>query len=195
MTTNSIDFVFCHTSGFRPEQFEQLATSLDGFLWNNLAVTNGQKSYAFKNQLANLEWALIRHTVDHLVNHCGFTLVTVPDVIPTRIVKGCGFPVEGARTQVFHIDDGRESPKPEEKMCLSGTGEMGIAGLLEKTTVSAAELPLKLATVSRCYRAEVSGLKEEKGLYRVHQFTKVEMFCVGRSSDALVDDIMKVSHM
>jgi seryl-tRNA synthetase len=70
-------------------------------VWNNLAVTNGQKSYAFKNSLARLEWALVRHTVDHLVNQCGFTLVAVPDVIPARVVQGCGFPVDGDRTQVL----------------------------------------------------------------------------------------------
>lgn len=62
--------------------------------------------------------------------------------------------------------------------CLSGTAEMALAGYLMNQVFHVTNLPLRLAAVSRCYRAETSGTLEERGIYRVHQFTKVEMFAV-----------------
>ncbi|CAG0916117.1 unnamed protein product [Notodromas monacha] len=173
---------------FRPETCERLGSALDGFLSENLTLLTGPRSYAFKSQFADLESALVRRSVKELRER-GFRFVSVPDVIPQRVVTGCGFPVEGERTQVFFVNAKDED---EKRLCLSGTGEMGIASLLENKIVKGSELPLKFATVSRCYRAEVSDLKQEKGLYRVHQFTKVEMFCVGRNSDELLEYILQV---
>ena len=71
----------------------------------------------------------------------------------------------------------------ETKYCLSGTAEMGIAAFLKNTTFRAAELPLKIAAVSRCFRSEMASRVIDKGLYRVLQFTKVEMFCLTRGGD------------
>lgn len=77
-----------------------------------------------------------------------------------------------------------------EELCLAGTAEMAIGGFLKDRIFKEKDLPLKLTAVSRCYRAETSSLEEEKGIYRVHEFTKVEMFGVtasetGKESDEL----------
>ncbi|KAK7068861.1 seryl-tRNA synthetase [Halocaridina rubra] len=67
---------------------------------------------------------------------------------------------------------------PSEDVCLSGTAEMAIGGYLRDKVFSHQDLPLMMAAVSRCYRAETSSVSEERGIYRVHYFTKVEMFGV-----------------
>lgn len=76
-------------------------------------------------------------------------------------------------------------------LCLSGTAEMALAGYLSGKNLSKDSFPLKLAAISRCYRAETSNLHEERGLYRVHEFTKVEMFiaCQPDDSDKLLEDL------
>lgn len=69
---------------------------------------------------------------------------------------------------------------------------MAIGGYLSQKTFPVEKLPIKLAAVSRCYRAEVSSVAEEKGIYRVHQFTKVEMFAISKPemSNKLLEDIL-----
>ncbi|XP_054730485.1 serine--tRNA ligase, mitochondrial [Anastrepha obliqua] len=134
----------------------------------HLGHYTGHKSYYLMGDLAALEQKLIRYTVMFL-KKIDFRLVCVPDILPSFIINGCGMQTEGNRTQVYKIDT-------EE--CLSGTSEMALAGLFSDKIIDEKELPLKVAAVSRCYRAETSGLNEEKGIYRVHQFNKVEMFAV-----------------
>jgi len=83
------------------------------------------------------------------------------------------------------------------ELCLSGTAEMAIGGSLQDRIFEEDELPLKLAAISRCYRAETSSLEEERGLYRVHEFTKVEIFGVtanetGKESDTLQQEFRSI---
>ena len=91
--------------------------------------------------------------------------------------------VEGDRTQVYQLDPGYG------QVALSGTAEMALGEYLAGKTLTREQLPGLMCPVSRCYRAETGRMGEEKGLYRVrtgsvqgpyrvHQFTKVEMFCV-----------------
>lgn len=89
--------------------------------------------------------------------------------------------------QVYSLDPAVHSPD----LCLSGTAEMALAGYLSGKNLSKESLPLKLAAISRCYRAETSNLHEERGLYRVHEFTKVEMFiaCQPADSDQILEDL------
>lgn len=85
------------------------------------------------------------------------------------------------RTQVYRL-------RPSER-CLSGTAEMALGGFFAGKTLKKSDLPTKLMAVSRCYRAEACSTKDELGLYRVHTFTKVEMFavCLPTESDAMLE--------
>jgi seryl-tRNA synthetase len=121
--------------------------------------------------LAELEQGLIKFTIDQLEKF-GFEMISVPDILYPRVIESCGMAVRGDRNQVYFVETGGEDA------CLSGTAEMAIGGFLQNRVFSLEELPLKLAAVSRCFRAETSSLEEEAGLYRVHYFTKVEMFGV-----------------
>lgn len=93
---------------------------------------------------------------------------------------------DGDRNQVYRI--------LPSNLCLSGTSEMALAGYFAGSKMKANQLPTKVTAVSRCFRAETSGSQEEKGIYRVHQFTKVEMFTVCRASEseAMLDEFREI---
>lgn len=95
---------------------------------------------------------------------------------------------QGDRNQVYKLNSSLET------LCLSGTSEMALAGYFAGTQIDESRLPLKLTAVSRCFRAETSALHEEKGIYRVHQFTKVEMFSVCRpdQSEAVLEEFRDI---
>lgn len=88
----------------------------------------------------------------------------------------------GDRNQVYKIEG-------NNNLCLSGTSEMALAGYFANKIIPINDMPIKLMAVSRCYRAETSGLQEERGIYRVHNFTKVEMFsvCAPNKSDEMLE--------
>ncbi|RLU20415.1 hypothetical protein DMN91_007025 [Ooceraea biroi] len=155
---------------FEPKEFTELVTDLKAIRSEKLGPIAGQRSYVLLGDLAELEEALVRYTVRKLMRH-GFKLLSVPDIIPTQIIERCGLITNGDRTLVYNLD-----PCYGDDYSLSGTAEMSLAGKLMNSTLSYDELPLKLAAVSRCYRAECSSIQDERGIYRVHQFTKVEMF-------------------
>lgn len=145
---------------FEPQEFTELLTSLKALRTEKLGPMSGQRSYVLLGDLAELEEALVRYTVRTLMRH-GFKLLSVPDIIPTQIIERCGLIVDGNRTLIYNLD-----PCYGDDYSLSGTAEMSLAGKLMNTTLSFDELPLKLAAVSRCYRAECSSMQSEKGIYR-----------------------------
>jgi len=177
--------IFCRefeTPDFKIQNFDEISRALGGLCrMQNLGLFSGERTYYLTGLLAELEQALINWTVDSLTQK-GFNLISVPDILHPDIIERCGMNVEGERTQVYKL--GNEFGEA----ALSGTAEMAIGGYLMSKRLT--DLPLKLCAVSRCYRAEASQNKQDKGLYRVHQFNKVEMFVVtagnsGASQSAL----------
>ncbi|RZF43037.1 hypothetical protein LSTR_LSTR001215 [Laodelphax striatellus] len=157
---------------FKPKEFPEIASHLRGARTDKSNFT-GHRSYFFFGQLADLETALINYSLKKLLSK-GFQLVSVPDILDRRIIESCGMNTRGKRNQVYSLN----SELYGSDLCLSGTSEMALAGFLMNQTLRPAELPLRLAAVSRCYRAETSRTSNERGIFRVHQFTKVEMFGV-----------------
>lgn len=102
------------------------------------------------------------------------------------MIEGCGFSTRGERNQVYKLN--------QSDLCLSGTSEMSLAAYFSNRLLDSEQLPIKKVAISRCYRAETSGLQEEKGIYRVHQFNKVEMFTVARpdQSDLLLEEFKNI---
>eukprot|EP00088_Acartia_fossae_P034809 TRINITY_DN3577_c0_g1_i4.p1 TRINITY_DN3577_c0_g1~~TRINITY_DN3577_c0_g1_i4.p1 ORF type:complete len:457 (-),score=75.41 TRINITY_DN3577_c0_g1_i4:86-1456(-) len=149
--------------------FEEIARILGGAKFNNLKPFTGERSYYLTGVLAELEQALIQWAVSQLEEK-GFQLISVPDILHSDIIRRCGMNVDGERTQVYRLD-----PRFGDA-ALSGTAEMAIGGFLMGKQLT--DLPLKICAVSRCYRAEAAQNVQDKGLYRVHQFYKVEMFMV-----------------
>ncbi|KAK7504955.1 hypothetical protein BaRGS_00003983 [Batillaria attramentaria] len=157
---------------FTPQTVVELGEALQLLRTDYLAMATGPRTYYFLGDLARLEQALVNFTV-HYLRQKGFHLISVPDLLHPDVIESCGFSTQGNRTQVYKL-----SPEKHGPVCLAGTAEMSLGGFFANQTLDASDLPIKVAAVSRCYRAETSDIAEEKGIYRVHQFTKVEMFGV-----------------
>lgn len=139
----------------------------------------GAGFYFLKNDAVLLDLALQQFAVRLLMQR-GFTPVTTPDLALTEILHGTGFQPRGPETQIYSIEN--------SELNLVATAEITLGGMLAGQTLEATALPLRLCGLSHCFRTEAGAAgRASKGLYRVHQFTKVEMFafCLPEQSAAL----------
>lgn len=139
------------------------------------ATTSGWGWYFLKNEGALLEQALIQYALSVALQR-GWKVMTPPSLVYSHIASACGFMPrdQNGETQIYNI-----APQDPEKtgLVLAGTAEIPFAGSQAMKTLDAKDLPLKVIGPSRCYRAEAGARGvDTKGLYRVHEFTKVEMF-------------------
>jgi len=172
--------------GFEPLDHLGVAGRIDGIDFEAAARVAGQKFYYLKNDLVLLELALQRFALDVLIEE-GFTPYVTPDLARPEIVDALGFSPKGPETQVYSLANA--------DLCLVGTAEIPLGALYADTILDEGDLPLKLAGISHCFRTEAgSAGRESKGLYRVHQFTKVEMFAFTRpeESDAMHQDLLRI---
>ncbi len=154
----------------------ELGTRLDLIDFEAGARVAGPKFYYLKNEAVLLELALQRFALDVVMTE-GFTPFVTPDVARPAILEGIGFNPRGEETQIYSIAN--------EDLCLVGTAEITLGGLHAGAVLKEDELPIRLAGVSHCFRTEAGAAgRESKGLYRVHQFTKVEMFALTRPEDS-----------
>src|SRR5690606_1068659 len=127
----------------------------------------GGKFYFLRNEAVMLDLALQHYALSIALKH-GFVLHTTPDLARVDILDGLGFNPRGESTQVYSIEN--------SDLGLVGTAEITLGGMMADRIFAAEELPLLVAGLSHCFRTEAgSHGKESKGLYRVHQFTKVEL--------------------
>lgn len=161
---------------FAPLDHLALAERHDCIDFEAGARVAGQKFYYLKNAAVLLELALQRYALDVLMAD-GFTPYVTPDLARPEIVDGLGYSPRGPETQIYSLANA--------DLCLVGTAEITLGGIHADQIVAEEDLPLKLAGVSHCFRTEAgSHGRESKGLYRVHQFTKVEMFALTRPEDS-----------
>ena len=166
---------------FKPLDHVQLGETLDLFDLEGGARTTGHGFYFLKNEAVLLELALQRYVLGILQDE-GFTLTTTPDLAQDKILEGIGFMPRGPETQVYAIEN--------SNLCLVGTAEITLGGLFSGLTLDDEQLPIKICGVSHCFRTEAGAAgKATRGIYRVHQFTKVEMFAftLPDQSDAMHD--------
>ncbi|PWN23346.1 class II aaRS and biotin synthetase, partial [Microstroma glucosiphilum] len=137
-------------------------------------------------QLAMLEQALLRMSVAYAIER-GFHLVSAPIVVKTDIAERCGFnPRGGEGGQTYFVSSSSASSENDKELCLVGTAEISLAALVAGRTFSRTQLPLKLLAVSPAFRAEDGGRgSQTKGLYRLHQFQKAEMYVVCEANEGL----------
>ena len=162
---------------FKPKDHLELGTSLGILDFETAQKVTGQKWYYLKNEGVLLELALTRYALD-ILRAEGFTLALTPDAAREEILEGLGFVSRGPESNIYRIED--------EGLCLIGTAEITLGGAYAKTILDEKVLPLKIAGLSHCFRREAGAAGQfSKGLYRVHQFTKVEMFifCLPEDSE------------
>ena len=168
---------------FEPKDHVQLGQDLDILDFDNGTKVSGTKFYYLKNEGVFLDLALTRYTLD-ILSKKGFTPFITPDIAREEILEGIGFNPRGAESNIYTIEG--------EGTCLVGTAEITLGGYYSNTIIPREELPLKLAGLSHCFRREAGASGQfSKGLYRVHQFTKLEMFayCLPEDSDKLHEEL------
>lgn len=141
------------------------------------AQTSGWGWYYLLNEGAMLEQALVQYALS-VARRRGWKAVAPPSMVYSHIAAACGFQPrdQSGEQQVYAIEQA-EKDKAKPPLVLAGTAEIPLAGMKANHTFEDAELPLKTVGVSRSYRAEAGARGvDTKGLYRVHEFTKVEMF-------------------
>jgi seryl-tRNA synthetase len=146
----------------------QLAKQHDLIDFDGAARVAGHGFYFLKNEAALMELALQQYAIAVLLGE-GFTPMVTPDLARGDILKGIGFIPRGPETQIYSIEN--------QDLNLVATAEITLGGLYAGEVIDADKLPIKLCGISHCFRTEAGAAgRASRGLYRVHQFTKVEMF-------------------
>lgn len=139
----------------------------------------GTRHYVLTGDGMRLHLAALRFAFDFITNENGFTPMSVPVIVREECMVGTGFFPAG-REQAYHIEESKRGGGHD--MFLTGTGEVGLMGLHADEILDAETLPRKYATVSTCFRREAGAAgKDTAGLYRIHQFDKVEQVVISRA--------------
>ncbi len=146
------------------------ATSRDWVDFERGAKVAGAKFYYLKGDLALLENALLQFGLKKVREH-GFTYMTTPDLVSSKVLEGTGFaPRSSEQSDEYYIEG--------EDLALIATAEMPITGYHMDEIIDEDKLPLFYAGYSACFRKEAGTYgKYTRGLFRVHQFNKLEMYC------------------
>lgn len=161
---------------FKPKDHVELGEALNLIDFEKGAKVSGSKFYFLKNQAVLLEHALVRYAMDVISKH-GFELYQTPDVAREEILVGIGFNPRGESSNIYPLEG--------TGTCLVGTAEITLGGYYADEVVDLSKGPLLLGGVSHCFRREAGSAGQfSKGLYRVHQFTKVEMFAFCAEEDS-----------
>jgi seryl-tRNA synthetase len=164
----------------------QLGEKLDLIDFDTATRVSGTKFYYLKNEAVFLELALTRYALDILARH-GFTPVITPDVAREEILEGIGFNPRGEESNIYALEG--------TGTCLVGTAEITLGGYHSDSILDKERLPIQMAGLSHCFRREAGAAGQfSKGLYRVHQFSKVEMFvyCVPEDSGAWHEKLLGI---
>ena len=171
---------------FAPLDHVQLAQNLDLIDFDRGVKVSGAKFYYLKNQAALLEMALIQYALEIATKH-GYTPFITPDMAKQDILAGLGFNPRDQATQIYNIEN--------SDLSLIGTAEITLGGYHKDEVLEEKDLPKKYVAVSHCFRTEAGSYsKFSKGIFRVHQFTKVEMFqyATPDKSQAAHQEILKI---
>jgi seryl-tRNA synthetase len=171
---------------FPPKDHVALAEKLDLVDFEAGASVTGQKFYFLKNEAVLLELALIQYAMESLVA-AGYTPVITPDLARVEVLEGIGFIPRGPETQIYSVAN--------TDLCLIATAEITLGGMHRDQIFDDVTLPKKYVGLSHCFRTEAGAPgRDTRGLYRVHQFTKVEMFafCTAEQSESIHQELLHI---
>ena len=161
---------------FEPKDHLALAEQWQWLDFERAAKVAGAKFYYTSNDLVWLELALIQYALSVIAKH-GFQVMTTPDLAKTSIIERLGYNPRGESTQIYNIVN--------DDLSLIGTAEITLGGYHQDEVLKGDQLPLRYAALSQCFRTEAGSYsKFAKGIFRVHQFNKVEMFIYCRPEDS-----------
>lgn len=179
-----------------------IGTSLGLLDFTSSATTTGWGWYFLINEGAMLEQALIQYALS-VARRRAWKPVSPPSIVYSYIAEACGFQPRDQHNeqQIWSIEQSERDRDIKPQRSLTGTAEIPLAAMYAGRDINAAELPVKLVGASRCYRAEAGSRGvDTKGLYRVHEFTKVELFgwtenaseSASKSSDDLFAELLEI---
>ncbi len=171
---------------FEPKDHITLGKDLDIIDFERGAKLSGSRSYVLKKEGTMLEHAVLQFAMD-MIEERGFTPMSVPILVNEDVMKGTGyFPL--GRDQAYCVE--------KDNMALIGTSEVPLCSYHADEILDESVLPLRYMAKTACFRREAGTYgKDTKGLYRVHQFNKVEMVVIARhdkeESERLHEEILK----
>lgn len=171
---------------FAPKDHEQLLSELALIDFERGTKVAGTKFYFSKGALVRLNLALISYATDIASAH-GYELMETPDMAKDEILSGIGFNPRGPETQVYSVEG--------TDLSLIGTAEITVGGYHAGETLDLSAGPKKYVALSHCFRTEAGAAgRVSKGMYRVHQFTKLEMFifCKPEESETLHQELLSI---
>jgi seryl-tRNA synthetase len=171
---------------FKPLDHVQIGEKLDLIDFETGTKVSGPKFYYLKNEAVLLQMALENYAMNIVTKH-GFTPFITPDVAKEEILEGIGFNPRGAESNIYTVEG--------TGTALVGTAEITLGGYYSGEVLDKAKLPIKMTGLSHCFRREAGGAGQySKGLYRVHQFSKLEMFiiCLPEDSDSFHDELLAI---
>lgn len=168
-----------------------VAKALDLIDMEAAATVSGSSWYFLRNEGALLEFALTNYAMS-MATKAGFTPVITPDVVKVDIAHRCGFqPREEVSSQNYYL----QTKNDGHQYVLAGTAEIPLAGMFSKRTIPEKDLPIRVVGFGHAFRAEAGARgADTRGLYRVHQFSKVELFAVTlqEDSDAMIEGLLQL---
>lgn len=171
---------------FKHRDHVQLAKINDLIDFERANKVSGAKFCYFKNEMVMMEFALIQYALEIVIKH-GFVPFSTPDLAKREVLEDLGFNPRGESSQIYNIEDA--------DLSLIGTAEITMGGYHMDEILDEKELPKKYVAVSHCFRTEAGSYsKYSKGIFRVHQFTKVEMFqyVVPENSECAHNELLSI---
>jgi seryl-tRNA synthetase len=173
---------FAESKGFPPRSHIDLLHAHGMVDFERAVKMAGTRHYVLTGEGMRLQQAVLRLGLDTIVNEHGFRPISVPVIVREECMVGTGFFPSG-RDQAYHIPESERGGGHD--LFLTGTGEVGLMGLHADEILDADALPIQYATVSTCFRREAGAAgKDTAGLFRVHQFDKVEQVVICRADEA-----------
>jgi len=189
---------------FQPKSYIELAEELDLIDFNRGAKTGGYRSYYLKNEAVMLVMGFMMYGLEKLIQK-GFTPVIPPTLVKNFVLFGSGYFAGKEYNQevdeIYKIANDEKSAdgtiKKEDKF-LIGTAEPSLLAYYADEILDEKNLPIKFAGFSQCYRSEIGSYgKDTKGIYRVHEFMKVEQVCICKAdtkeSEKLHQEMIEIS--
>ena len=171
---------FAEQKGFEPKSHIDLMKALGMVDFERGTKLTGSRGYVLTGAGFQMHNALLRYAFDFMTLDNGFRAMSAPCIVREDTMVGTGFFPHGKDT-AYHI----ANPTSEDEFYLTGTGEVGLMGLHAGEIVDAEALPLCYTTVSTCFRREAGAAgKDTAGLYRIHQFDKVEQVVICKADEA-----------
>ena len=172
---------FEENRSFEPKSHLELVQELGLADFERGVKMAGTRHYMLTGNGMRLQQAMLRFAFDLITNEFNFEPMSVPVILREECMVGTGFFPSG-RDQAYHIEESKRGSGHD--LFLAGTGEVGLMGMYADEILDESQLPIKMATVSTCFRREAGAAgRDTAGLYRIHQFEKVEQVVICKADE------------